>query len=32
MRVTQCRDLGVSLLPVEAGQALARALLDGVYA
>ncbi len=32
MRVTQCRDLGVSLSPAQAGQTLARALLDAVYA
>lgn len=32
MRVTQCRDLGVSLSPAQAAQALARALLDAVYA
>jgi lipoyl(octanoyl) transferase len=31
MRVTQCRDLGVGLSPAQAGQALARALLDVVY-
>lgn len=32
MPVTQCHDLGVNLSPAEAGQALARALLDAVYA
>ncbi len=32
MRVTQCRDLGVSLSPAEAGQMLARALTDAIYA
>lgn len=31
MPVTQCRDLGVTLSPPQAGQALARALLDTIY-
>lgn len=31
MRVTQCRDLGVRMSALEAGQVLARALLDVVY-
>lgn len=31
MAVTQCRDLGVQLSPPQAGQILARTLLDAVY-
>jgi len=31
MPVTQCRDLGVKLSPLQAGQALAQALRDTIY-
>ncbi|WP_157648575.1 lipoyl(octanoyl) transferase LipB [Thiobacillus denitrificans] len=31
MAVTQCRDLGVQLSPPQAGQILARTLLDAIY-